>query len=76
MTSFFKTGLPSILRRSEGGKPDAGETANALARHFSAPVERHLPPPLPEPVAAPPRPAKPAPRRNLCRVQNSSLLSI
>ena len=59
MTSFFKTGLPSILRRSEGNKPE--ETANALARHFSAPVERHMPPPLPEPVPPPPRPAKPVP---------------
>jgi hypothetical protein len=57
MTSFFKTGLPSILRRSEGNKPE--ETANALARHFSAPIERRMPPPLPEPP--PPRPAKPAP---------------
>ncbi len=48
------------MRKNEAQKPDTGETVN-LARHFSAPVERHLPPPLPEPVAAPPRPAKPAP---------------
>jgi hypothetical protein len=59
MAAFFKTGLPSILRKSEGGKPDADEAANALARHFSPPVERLMPPPLPEPP--PPRPAKPPP---------------
>jgi hypothetical protein len=59
MAGFFKTGLPSILRKNEAEKPDTEGTA--LARHFSPAVERHLPPPPREPVAAPPPVAKPAP---------------
>lgn len=61
MAGFFKTGLPAILRKSEAEQPDAGNTAKALARHFSPPVERHLPPPSREPVASTARPARPAP---------------
>src|ERR1700722_12498975 len=65
MAGFFKTGLPSIFRKSGSDKPDAG----ALARHFSTPVERHLPPPLPEPEPIPAaiRATKPAPPKPTLR---------
>jgi hypothetical protein len=61
---FFKTTLPAILRKTEAEKP--AETAGGgLARHFSPPVERRLPPALlpelPEPVAAPLPSVRPAP---------------